>query len=219
MFCHLYGSDMDGENMLLSSLISGFMTGAGLIIAIGAQNAFVLKQGILRNHIGIVVLTSAIADIVLIICGIAGIGALVKELPILMNIFRFGGAAFLGYYGFLAAQRAWQGSGGLSITESSMMGRSQVFLTCLAFTLLNPHVYLDTMVLIGSISTRYEGSAQAMFGLGACIASIVWFTSLGYGARLLRPIFTKPNAWRILDAIIAIFMFVLCLLLIFKPLN
>lgn len=205
--------------MLLSSMISGFITGAGLIIAIGAQNAFVLKQGILKNHIGIVVFTSAIADIILIMCGVAGIGALVKELPILMNIFRFGGAAFLGYYGFLAAQRAWQGTGSLSITESSMMTKSQVFLSCLAFTLLNPHVYLDTMVLIGTISTRYEGVSQLTFGLGACIASLVWFTSLGYGARLLRPIFTKPNAWRVLDGMIAIFMFVLCLLLAFSPLH
>ena len=140
--------------MLLSSLLSGFITGAGLIIAIGAQNAFVLKQGILRNYIGTVVLTSAIADIILIICGIAGIGALVKELPLLLNVLRFGGAAFLAYYGFQAALRAWKGSGALTISDAHMVSQKQVFLSCLAFTLLNPHVYLDTMVLIGSISTR-----------------------------------------------------------------
>ncbi len=205
--------------MLLSSLLSGFITGAGLIIAIGAQNAFVLKQGILRNYIGTVVLTSAIADIILIICGIAGIGALVKELPLLLNVLRFGGAAFLAYYGFQAALRAWKGSGALTISDAHMVSQKQVFLSCLAFTLLNPHVYLDTMVLIGSISTRYEGNAQVLFGVGACVASITWFTALGYGARLLRPIFMKPNAWRILDSMIAIFMFVLSLLLLFSPLH
>lgn len=204
---------------LFSSFLSGLMTGAGLIIAIGAQNAFVLKQGILRNYVGTVVLTSAIADIVLIICGVAGIGALVKELPVLMNVLRFGGAAFLAYYGFLAAQRAWQGAEKLTISDAHLMTRKQAFLSCLAFTLLNPHVYLDTMVLIGSISTRYEDNGQMAFGFGACLASIIWFLSLGYGARLLRPIFMKPNAWRVLDSIIAIFMFVLSGLMIFNPLN
>lgn len=205
--------------MLPSSLLAGFITGAGLIIAIGAQNAFVLKQGILRNYIGTVVLTSAIADIILIICGVAGIGALVKELPLLMNVLRFGGAAFLGYYGLQAAYRAWKGSGSLTISDAHTMSQKQVFLSCLAFTLLNPHVYLDTMVLIGSISTRYEDGGQVYFGLGACIASLVWFVSLGYGARLLRPIFMKPNAWRVLDSIIALFMFFLCFLMLFKPLH
>ena len=204
---------------MFSSLLSGFLTGAALIMAIGAQNAFVLKQGILKNYIGAVVLTSAIADIVLIICGVAGISALVKELPILLNVLRFGGAAFLAYYGFQAAQRAWKGSESLTVSDSHMMGRKQVFLSCLAFTLLNPHVYLDTMVLIGSISTRYEGNAQILFGVGACFASIIWFTVLGYGARLLRPIFVKPSAWRVLDSMIAIFMFVLSLLLLFSPLH
>ena len=155
----------------------------------------------------------------LILCGVAGVGALVLKWPQLMQVMRFGGAAFLAWYGLLAAQRAWRGVGALAREQGNEMNWRRVLLACLAFTFLNPHVYLDTMVLVGSLSTRYPGMAQWMFGLGACIASIVWFSSLGFGARLLQPFFRNPKAWRVLDGCIAVFMLTLCLMLLLNPLH
>lgn len=203
--------------MLFTATLAGFATGAGLIIAIGAQNAFVLRQGLQRCHVGLVVAVCIIGDIVLIICGVAGVGALVKEWPELLQVLRFGGAAFLGVYSLMAAQRAWHGSSGLTPTTGSEANQERVLLACLAFTFLNPHVYLDTMVLVGSLSTRYLGMAQWAFGMGACIASALWFLLLGYGSRLLLPIFRNPNAWRVFDGMIAILMMTLCLLLVLRP--
>lgn len=205
--------------MLVAAALAGFMTGAGLIIAIGAQNAFVLRQGLQREHIGIVVATTSLSDIVLIFCGVAGVGVLVREWPELMQILRFGGAAFLGLYALKAAHRAWTGSAALIATSTGAGGRRHVLAACLAFTFLNPHVYLDTMVLLGGLSTRYPGMAQWAFGIGACMASVAWFSTLGYGSRLLRPVFSDPRAWRILDASIAVFMLVLCVLLLTRPLT
>lgn len=155
----------------------------------------------------------------LILCGVAGVGALVLKWPQLMQVLRFGGAAFLAWYGLLAAQRAWRGVGALAPEQGNEKNWRRVLLACLAFTFLNPHVYLDTMVLVGSLSTRYPGMAQWMFGLGACIASIVWFSSLGFGARLLQPFFRNPKAWRVLDGCIAVFMLTLCLMLLLNPLH
>lgn len=205
--------------MLLPSAITGFITGAGLIIAIGAQNAFVLRQGLQRSHVRLVVAVCAISDMVLILCGVAGVGALVLKWPQLLQFLRFGGAAFLGWYGLLAAKRAWSGSCALAPELGNEQNWRRVLLACLAFTFLNPHVYLDTMVLVGSLSTRYPGSAQWAFGLGACAASITWFSALGFGARLLQPIFRNCQAWRVLDGCIAIFMLTLCLLLLLNPLH
>lgn len=205
--------------MLLSATATGFITGAGLIIAIGAQNAFVLRQGLQRSHVGLVVAVCALSDIALILCGVAGVGALVLKWPQLMQVLRFGGAAFLAWYGVLAAQRAWRGVGALAPEQGNEKNWRRVLLACLAFTFLNPHVYLDTMVLVGSLSTRYPGMAQWMFGLGACIASIVWFSSLGFGARLLQPFFRNQKAWRVLDGCIAVFMLALCLMLLLNPLH
>lgn len=205
--------------MLLSAIATGFVTGAGLIIAIGAQNAFVLRQGLQRSHVGLVVAICALSDIALILLGVAGIGALVLEWPQLLQALRFGGAAFLGWYGFLASQRAWRGSGTLAPDQGNENSMQRVLLACLAFTFLNPHVYLDTMVLVGSLSTRYPGMLQWAFALGACAASVAWFSALGLGARLLQPIFRKPNTWRVLDGCVAIFMLTLCLLLLLHPLR
>ncbi|MFT0534439.1 LysE/ArgO family amino acid transporter [Castellaniella hirudinis] len=204
--------------MILAAAFAGFVTSAGLIIAIGAQNAFVLRQGLQRKHIGVVIAASSLGDIVLIACGIAGVGVLVREWPALMQVLRFGGAAFLGVYGLKAAFRAWQGAGNLASARSGLAGRRQALLASLAFTFLNPHAYLDTMVLLGGLSTRYLGVGQWAFGLGACAASIVWFSTLGYGSRWLRPVFANPKAWRVLDAVIAVFMLALCLLLLVQPL-
>lgn len=205
--------------MLFSAALTGFFTGAGLIIAIGAQNAFVLRQGLQRSHVGLVVSLCALSDALLILLGVAGIGALVLQWPQLLQVLRFGGAAFLAWYGLQAAQRAWQGTSALTASQSQPTSRKQVLLACLAFTWLNPHVYLDTMVLLGSLSTGYPGQSQWAFGLGACAASLIWFSALGFGARLLQPIFRQPVAWRILDGCIALFMLSLAILLLYKPLH
>lgn len=205
--------------MLFAATAAGFVASAGLIIAIGAQNAYVLRQGLKQQHVGMVVAICTFSDITLILLGIAGIGALVQAWPGLLQIMRFGGAAFLAVYGLMAAQRAWRGSSGLAPTDAEPDNWKRVMLTCLAFTFLNPHVYLDTMVLLGSISTRYADLSRWAFALGACIASMVWFTSLGFGARLLQPMFRNAYAWRLLDIGIAAFMLGLCLLLLLRPLR
>lgn len=205
--------------MLLEASLAGFVASAGLIIAIGAQNAFVLRQGLQRQHVGVVVAVCAFGDIALIVLGVAGIGALVQQWPALLQVLRYAGAAFLGVYGLMAAQRAWRGAGALKAQGEEPASWRRVLLTCLAFTFLNPHVYLDTMVLLGSLSTRYPGTLRWAFAFGACLASVAWFCSLGYGARLLQPVFRKPRAWRVLDACIAVFMLALCLLLLLRPLG
>lgn len=205
--------------MFLAAASTGFVTGAGLIIAIGAQNAFVLRQGLERSHVALVVMVCAFSDIALILCGVAGVGAMVREWPALLQALRFGGAIFLGWYGLQAAHRAWCGTATLVVAQGKERSRRRVLLACLAFTFLNPHVYLDTMVLLGSLSTRYPGMAQWAFGLGACVASVTWFSVLGFGARFLEPVFRKPLAWRVLDGGIAIFMLALCTLLLLRPLD
>jgi L-lysine exporter family protein LysE/ArgO len=205
--------------MVLHALLAGFGAGAGLIVAIGAQNAFVLRQGLQRQHVGLVVAVCALGDLTLIVLGVAGVGAVVKEWPSLLELLRYAGAGFLGIYGGLAARRAWRGAGALRIQGDAPHGRRRVLLACLAFTFLNPHVYLDTMVLLGSLSTRYPGGLRWAFALGACMASVVWFCSLGYGARWLQPVFRTARAWRVLDAGIAVFMLTLCGLLLWRPLN
>lgn len=205
--------------MLLPAAGAGFAAGAGLIVAIGAQNAFVLRQGLQRRHVGLVVAICMLGDIVLIVCGVAGIGALVRQWPVLLQVLRYGGATFLGVYGLMAALRAWRGSGALAPGSGGEAEWRRVLLACLAFTFLNPHVYLDTMVLLGSLSTRYPGATRWAFAFGACIASAVWFSALGYGARLLLPVFRNPFAWRVLDASMAAFMLGLCLLLLLQPLD
>lgn len=205
--------------MFLAAASAGFVAGAGLIIAIGAQNAFVLRQGLQRRHVGLVVAVCLLGDIALIVAGVAGIGALVNEWPALLQALRFGGAAFLGLYGLMAAQRAWRGRSALAPTGADASDWCRALLACLAFTFLNPHVYLDTMVLLGSLSTRYPDAARWAFAAGACTASLLWFTSLGYGARLLLPVFRSPRAWRVLDALMAAFMLVLCLLLLLRPIR
>lgn len=205
--------------MLFTAATAGLLAGAGLIIAIGAQNAFVLRQGLKRQHVALVVSICACGDIALILLGVAGIGALVQQWPGLLQVLRFGGAAFLACYGLMAARRAWQGSGALAAGGSEPADWRRAALTCLAFTFLNPHVYLDTMVLLGSLSTRYPDGLRWAFAAGACVASVLWFSALGFGARLLQPVFRRPNAWRVLDAGIALFMLVLCLMLLLHPLQ
>lgn len=202
--------------MLLATAFAGFVASAGLIIAIGAQNAFVLRQGLQRQHVALVVTVCMLGDIGLILCGVVGIGALVLEWPALLQALRYGGAAFLAVYGLMAANRAWRGTGGLDPADQGPASGRRVLLSALAFTFLNPHVYLDTMVLLGSLSTQYPDSSRWAFAAGACSASVVWFSSLGFGARLLLPVFRKPLAWRVLDGFIAVFMLTICLLLLLR---
>ena len=205
--------------MFITTALAGFAASAGLIMAIGAQNAFVLRQGLQRSHVGIVVAICAFSDLLLILLGVAGIGALVERVPWLLQALRFGGAAFLGAYAIMAAVRAWRGGGGLAPAGSNPPAWYKAALACLAFTFLNPHVYLDTMILLGSLSTGYPGMLRWVFAAGACAASIVWFLALGYGARLLTPMFRNPTAWRIMDGSVALFMLLLCVFLLVRPLH
>lgn len=187
----------------MTSLTSGFLLGVSLILAIGAQNAFVLRQGLRGEHVMAVVLTCALSDAVLIAAGVAGFGILVQAVPWIVPVFRWGGAAFLLAYGARAAWAAWRGGGALR-PEGQAGGLGRAVATCLALTWLNPHVYLDTLVLLGSIST--QAASPVLFGAGAVTASFVFFFALGYGAALLRPVFARPAAWRVLDAVIAAVM-------------
>ena len=188
-----------------NGLIAGFLSGAALIIAIGAQNAFVLRQGIRREHVLPIVLICASADALLILSGIAGLGALFQSAPVFMTVARYGGAAFLFAYGLLAARRAFHVER-LAVDANIGISLQAALATCLSFTFLNPHVYLDTVILLGSLANQHGQGGRWWFGAGAIAASFVWFFSLGYGARLLAPIFTKPFAWRILDSLIALTM-------------
>ena len=188
-----------------SPLIVGFLASFTLIAAIGAQNAFVLRQGIRREHVVPVVALCTVSDIALIAAGIAGVGALINAHPAAVNIAKFGGALFLFCYGLLAARRAWRPST-LTPSEATPARLAEVLLTAAALTFLNPHVYLDTVLLVGSLSAGYDGAARIAYGAGAASASFVWFFGLGYGARLLQPVFARPAAWRVLDLLIAVVM-------------
>ncbi|MEM1145419.1 MAG: LysE/ArgO family amino acid transporter [Pseudomonadota bacterium] len=199
----------------LSLGFTGFLTGAGLIIAIGAQNAFVLREGLKGSYIVSVVAICAFSDILLILLGVSGLGVVIERWPGALDVLRYAGVAFLTSYGVLAAQRAWRGTSGLAAEQAERVSYLGVILACLAFTFLNPHVYLDTVLLLGSIAAQYPTSQRWVFAAGACAASIVWFSSLGFGARLLNGVFQRPGSWRFLDAAIALLMSALVLNLLF----
>lgn len=188
-----------------SPLILGFIASFTLIAAIGAQNAFVLRQGIRREHVLPVVAMCTVSDIVLISAGIAGVGALIGAHPSALNIAKFGGALFLVGYGLLAARRAWRPSS-LSPSEKAPARLLEVLVTCAALTFLNPHVYLDTVVLLGALANEHRDE-RWLFGVGAVTASAVWFVGLGFGARRLAGLFASPLTWRVLDGLIAVMMF------------
>jgi L-lysine exporter family protein LysE/ArgO len=193
---------------VFSAGVSGFLLGASLIIAIGAQNAFILRQGLLREHVFVLCLICALSDAVLIALGVAGFGSLIASSETAITLVTWAGAAFLGVYGLIALRRAWK-PGVLKAVSDGKASLWSAVATCLSFTFLNPHVYLDTVVLLGGISVGFEGQARFAFALGAVVASFVWFYALGYGARLLQPVFARPLAWRILDVLIACVMFAL----------
>jgi L-lysine exporter family protein LysE/ArgO len=194
------------SSTLLPALF-GLLTGLSLIVAIGAQNAFVLRVGIAgRNRIiAPVVVICAVSDAVLILAGVAGIGAIIQRLPVALIIIRVVGAGFLIVYGLLAARRVFRPQK-LDAAPPRELRVSTAALTALALTWLNPHVYLDTLILLGSIANQQGHVARWWWASGAILGSVVWFGLLGFGARLLRPFFARPRSWQILDAIIAIVM-------------
>ncbi|WP_403022997.1 LysE/ArgO family amino acid transporter [Salinibacterium sp. GXW1014] len=236
----------------LAIALSGFVLGFGLIAAIGAQNAFILRQGVRGQHLLAVVLVCAASDLVLIFGGIAGVGAVLENAPWVITLVRWFGVAFLTTYGLLAAKRAWRPSGqGLTIEEPAPSEWSSVeasdappapsgggtatltvpvvetqtatrstlataVLTALAFTWLNPHAYLDAVVVLGSVANTHGDPARWIFGTGAILASFAWFTLIGFGAKLLSKKLASPKAWRILDASIAVIMLTLAASLAFS---
>ena len=206
--------------MALTAFFQGFVLGAGLIIAIGSQNAFVLRQGLKREHVFLICLVCALSDALLITIGVSGTGTLVASSEVLLSAVRIGGALFLTYYGLRAGQAAIKGeyldtsSGALSVTPLK-----SALVTTLAFTYLNPHVYLDTVILLGSIAGQFAWLERVQFGFGAVVASFAWFFMLGYGARWLAPLFSRAIAWRVLDSLIALIMIGLAISLVLPLLS
>jgi L-lysine exporter family protein LysE/ArgO len=189
----------------LIEAFAGMATGMALIVAIGSQNAFVLRQGIRREHVLPIVAFCALSDALLILAGIGGAGVLIRGNDTLLAVARYGGVLFLATYGALAARRAWRGGHmelGKKIKPTPLPA---ALAACFGFTFLNPHVYLDTVVLLGTVATQRPNPWA--FGLGACLGSLVWFSALGFGARLLAPWFETVVAWRVLDSLIATVMF------------
>ena len=204
--------------MSVHIFLAGLTVGLSLIVAIGAQNVFVLRQGLRREHVGLVVAICIVSDGLLIAAGVAGIGAFIDSVPWIITAAKWAGAAFLTVYALLAAKRAWRpakkgleasagGEGSTKTTTSVSVG-----LTALAITWLNPHVYLDTVFLLGTIAATQP--SPWTFGVGAVVGSTLWFSALGYGARKLAPLLATPRAWRVLDAIIAVMMLALAVFLV-----
>ncbi len=197
----------------MSGLIAGFTLGLSLIIAIGSQNAFVLKQGLKQEHVFVICFICALSDAILIILGIVGFSVIIEKSPWVEPFARYGGALFLFYYGassFLTALK----NESLSPSDVSAHSLLKAVSICLAFTWLNPHVYLDTVVLIGSISSQFPEQKVA-FAIGASLASFIFFFSLGYGARFLLPIFKSEKSWKILDVLIGIIMWLIAFKLVY----
>lgn len=195
--------------MLIAPALTGFATGFALILAIGAQNAFVLRQGLARQHVFWLCLLCAASDALLITAGVLGFGAIVTLYPLLPQIMALGGAAFLLVYGALRLRAAFIGNDALQLSGPPATLKVTLA-TGAAFTWLNPHVYLDTLGLVGAVSTQYiENSAKTAFGAGAVLASFVFFFGLGYGARLLAPVMQSARAWQVLDVLIGVVMWVL----------
>lgn len=197
----------------------GFFLGASLIVAIGAQNAFVLRQGLKQEHVFLSAAFCALADLLLISAGVFGLGVLVQSQSWFLVLVTWGGAAFLGWYGVKAALRAWHPGALDGNPAGPSLGLGRVAATLAAFTFLNPHVYLDTVLLLGGMGGRHPVSERPWFAAGAAMASLVWFFSLAYGARWMAPWFRRPMTWRILDALIALVMLSLAATLVFTPVS
>ncbi|GAA1978472.1 LysE/ArgO family amino acid transporter [Catenulispora subtropica] len=192
----------------LAAAAAGLGTGLSLIVAIGAQNAYVLRQGVRREHVGPIVAICAASDAVLIAAGIGGLGAVVRSMPTAVTVIAWIGAVFLVTYGLLAARRAWKQNDHLDSGGNAEQSPRTAILTCLALTWLNPHVYLDTVLLLGTVGNSY-GAAHWYFAAGAVTGSVIWFSGLGFGAGRLGGLLARPRAWRVLDGIIAVTMITL----------
>lgn len=199
------------------AIVAGLFTGLSLIIAIGAQNAFVLRQGLVGKFVLPVALLSALLDVLLILLGVAGLGALLESLPFLLGLVRWLGAGYLIWFGISSLRRANSGAS-MDVSGQSTGSLSGALVLTATFSLLNPHVYLDTVVFLGAVASQF-GEERWWFALGASVASIVWFLSLAYGAKSLARFVTKPTFWKVLDRAIAVVMFALALSLILMPLG
>ena len=195
------------------ALIPGFLTGLSLIIAIGAQNAFVISQGLLSQHVLLIVAMCAISDAALIFLGTGGLGTLIQSMPSLLEFIRWFGVIYLTWFGIRSLRSAFK-TQSLSACESSAISKSKIVGTCLALTFLNPHVYLDTVILLGSIANQFEDN-RWYFASGSAVASMVWFSAIGFGARTASRFMSKPIFWKILDSIIAAVMFTIAITLAF----
>ncbi len=203
---------------MVTSFASGFGTGCGLIMAIGAQNAFVLSNGLKQNHSLSIALVCSLCDAVLIMAGVAGLGALVTATPLLGAVTLWGSVTFLVAYGIRSLYSSYQG-GRLEITRQHQDSLAAVLLTTLGVSLLNPHVYLDTVILMGSISAQYAGADRFVFAAGAMAASFAWFFSLSFGSRILAPLFQQQQAWRLLDLFVGMVMITIAASLLVKDLH
>jgi L-lysine exporter family protein LysE/ArgO len=197
--------------MEAAAFLKGIGLGGSLIVAIGSQNAYLLRQALKREFVITCIAICILCDVVLIAAGVAGMGQLITEAPSLLFWIKIAGAGFLFWYGLRAARSAVNPSAMVAGENNTAPDRRTVIAAMLAFSLLNPHVYLDTVVLLGSIGGQQAGNGRLYFALGAMLASAIWFSSLGLGARYLTPVFSKPAAWRILDAIIAVVMWALAI--------
>jgi L-lysine exporter family protein LysE/ArgO len=202
------------SSAIFPALATGFALGASLIIAIGAQNAFVLRQGLAREHVGAVALFCAASDALLMTAGVLGLGRAIASTPLLAQAMAGLGAAFLAAYGARALWRAWRPGALHAGAGPALRSRGQVLAQAVAFTFLNPHVYLDTVLLVGTLGAQQPAPLRPVFLAGACAASAAWFFGLAYGARRLAPLFARPGAWRALDLGIGLTMFALAAILL-----
>lgn len=202
----------------LAPFVSGFLLSAALIVAIGAQNLFVLRQGLRREHVGAIVLFCGGADAALILLGVMGAGALLGAVPRLTRALAMAGAAFLTWHGAKALRRMTAGEA-MQAAPGAPLTLGRALAATAGFTLLNPHVYLDTVLLMGAAGSTQPMPLRPLFAAGAATASILWFTALGYGARLLAPMFARPLAWRVLDALVGIVMLALAASLLLSAIR
>ena len=201
---------------MLTFIFKGMGMSAGLIMAIGSQNAHVLRMGLKREHVGLTVFICIFCEMLLISAGIAGIGGLINSQPVLLTIARWGGAAFLCWYGLRSLRAAMSEQNLVANPANLRMSAGKAALAVLAVTLLNPHVYLDTVLLLGAIGGQQPGDGKYWFALGAVLNATIWYLALGFGARLLAPWFAKPRAWRILDSLMGVMMLMLAANLLFS---
>jgi L-lysine exporter family protein LysE/ArgO len=198
---------------MIAPLTKGFVTGGGLIVAIGAQNAFVLSQGVRRNHHLIIALICIVCDVLFISAGVAGFGATVSASPTLSRLVAWAGAGFLFFYGLRSLRSALRG-GSLDTSDQTVRTLRAAVITTLAVTLLNPHVYLDTIILLGGVSSQFHGESRLYFWVGAVCASTLWFISLSLGGQILAPLFKKRISWRILDSMVCATMWTIAVSLV-----